>query len=52
MKKILWLTNIPSPYRVAFFNELGKQCSLTVLFEKASSDVRDDDWKNYSFYDI
>lgn len=49
MKKILWLTNIPSPYRVAFFNELGKQCSLMVLFEKASSDVRDDDWKNYSF---
>lgn len=49
MKKILWLTNIPSPYRVAFFNELGKYCQLTVLFEKASSDGRDDDWKNYSF---
>lgn len=32
--KILWLTNIPSPYRVKFFNELGKKCELTVLFEK------------------
>lgn len=49
MKKVLWLTNIPSPYRVDFFNELGKFCPLTVLFEKASSDERDDNWKNYSF---
>lgn len=32
--KILFLTNVPSPYRVAFFNELGKHCELTVLFEK------------------
>lgn len=47
--KILFLTNIPSPYRVDFFNELGKNCDLTVLFEKASSDERDDMWKKYSF---
>ena len=31
--KLLFLTNIPSPYRVSFFNELGKKCSLTVTFE-------------------
>ena len=47
--KILFLTNIPSPYRVDFFNELGKYCDLTVLFEKASSAERDDVWKKYSF---
>ena len=35
--KILWLTNIPSPYRVDFFNELGKYCELTVLFERETS---------------
>lgn len=47
--KILYLTNIPSPYRVAFFNELGKRCDLTVIFEKNSSTERDDSWKEYSF---
>lgn len=46
--KILWLTNIPSPYRVNFFNELGKYCDLTVLFEKKSSDERDDSWRNFN----
>lgn len=45
--KVLWLTNIPSPYRVQFFNELGKYCDLTVLFEKSTSTERDTTWKNY-----
>ena len=44
--KILWLANIPSPYRVNFFNELGKYCELTVLFEKRVSTERDVSWKN------
>ena len=43
--KILWLTNIPSPYRVKFFNEFGKYCDLTVIFEKKASDERDESWK-------
>ncbi|MEG0508223.1 MAG: glycosyltransferase family 4 protein [Eubacterium sp.] len=47
--KVLWLTNIPSPYRVAFFNELGKQVALTVLFEKNISEERDVSWKEYLF---
>lgn len=47
--KVLFLTNIPSPYRVAFFNELGKQVELTVLFEKGASDERDASWKEYHF---
>ena len=49
MKKILYITTIPSPYRVAYFNELGKKCDLTVLFEKSESDERDATWKQYSF---
>lgn len=47
--KILFYTNIPSPYRVDFFNELGKYCDLTVLFETGSSTERDDVWKDYKF---
>ena len=45
--KVLWLANIPSPYRVKFFNELGKYCELMVLFEKKSSSERDDSWKKF-----
>ena len=47
--KILWITNIPSPYRVDFFNELGEKCDLTVLFEKKKSNERDKSWQNYKF---
>lgn len=47
--KVLFYTNIPSPYRVAFFNELGKHCELTVIFETASSKERDDAWKVFEF---
>lgn len=47
--KVLWLANVPSPYRVDFFNELGKSCDLTVLFEKRTSDERDQSWLDYKF---
>lgn len=47
--KILFLTNVPSPYRVDFFNELGKYCDLTVVFEKRFSSERDKAWKDYTF---
>ena len=47
--KILFTTNVPSPYRVDFFNELGKLCDLTVLFEKTTSSERDKSWSNYKF---
>ena len=43
--KILYLTNIPSPYRIDFFNELGKSCDLTVAFEGTKATDRDDAWK-------
>lgn len=47
--KLLFITNIPSPYRVDFFNELGKRCDLTVTFEKRRSEERGDVWDNYKF---
>lgn len=47
--KVLFITNIPSPYRTEFFNEFGKYCDLTVLFEKALSDERDISWQKYAF---
>ena len=43
--KVLFLTNIPSPYRVDFFNELGKHCDLTVLYELQRASDRDKKWK-------
>ncbi|GHH98662.1 glycosyltransferase family 4 protein [Neobacillus kokaensis] len=42
--KVLYLTNIPSPYRVDFFNELGKLCDLTVLFERNNAQGRNEQW--------
>ncbi|MFC5531539.1 glycosyltransferase family 4 protein [Cohnella yongneupensis] len=42
--KVLYLTNIPSPYRVDFFNELGKYCELTVLYERSNASDRDKSW--------
>lgn len=42
--KVLFLTNIPSPYRVDFFNELGTQCDLTVLYERRVVSKRDSSW--------
>ncbi|QIZ05646.1 glycosyltransferase family 4 protein [Priestia megaterium] len=42
--RVLFTTNIPSPYRVDFFNELGKHCDLTVLFESQIDKNRDKNW--------
>jgi glycosyltransferase involved in cell wall biosynthesis len=46
--KILFLVNIPSPYRVDFFNELGKLSNLTVLYERKLSKTRSLDWHKYN----
>ena len=32
MKRVLFITNYPSPYRVNFYDELGKNIDVTVLF--------------------
>lgn len=46
---VLYLVNIPSPYRVSFFNELGKYCDLTVVFERKESSEREKEWHDYNF---
>ncbi len=42
---VLFTTNLPSPYRVKFFNELGKKCKLTVCYERKQASDRDEKWK-------
>lgn len=46
MKKVLFLTNYPSPYRVRFFDELAKHVDVTVLFadRKEKQKHRNADW--------
>lgn len=36
--KVLFISNIPVPYRVDFYNELGKTVDLTVIFEAKKAD--------------
>lgn len=43
--KILFLTNIPSPYRVEFFSRLGKFIDLTVIYELRVASNRDPSWR-------
>lgn len=45
--KVLFITNVPSPYRVDFFNELGKYCDLTVIFQKKRSKERKKYWDGF-----
>lgn len=43
--KVLFMVNLPSPYRAMFFAELGKLCDLTVIYERESASDRDQRWK-------
>lgn len=42
--KILFITNIPSPYRLDFFNELGKAVDLKVVFEAERNYQLNEKW--------
>lgn len=46
MKRILYLTGYPAPYRVAYFDVLGRDMDLTVLFADRKEDQahRSQDW--------
>ena len=43
--RVLFITNIPSPYRVDFFSALGKFCDLTVVYELEKATNRNVTWK-------
>ena len=54
-QRILYLTNIPSPYRVEFFNELTKYMDVTVAFELRNAKNREESWQsgeNYKFKSV
>ena len=42
--KVFWLFNHPAPYKVDFFNELGKHVELDVYFERGSEKSRNKDF--------
>ena len=44
MIKVLWISNIPSPYKIELMNMLGKKVDLTSYFEYAKANDRDDKW--------
>lgn len=45
MKKVLYVTNLPAPYKVEFFRLLSKNINLTVVYEREKASDRDDKWK-------
>lgn len=47
--KILYITNIPSPYRLKYFEMLAREHELTVIFERESSSERDKSWSDNRF---
>ena len=44
LMKVLFLTNMPTPYRVDFCNCLSKYCQLTVFFEGKRTNRRKYNW--------
>lgn len=47
--KVLIMTTIPAPYRIDYFNELGKYCDLIVCFERLTETGRHKDWYLHDF---
>ena len=44
MKKILFVTNVPAPYTVKFFELLGQKYDLTVAYERKTASNREKKW--------
>lgn len=51
-KRVLFISNVPSPYNVAYLNELGKRMDVTAVFERGFSDERDNSWKTLHVTDF
>ena len=52
MKKILFITNIPAPYRIDFYNELGKCFDLTVIFEAKGASDQGIKFNSFEVFDV
>ncbi len=48
MRRVLYITNLPSPYRIAFFAQLcqDREVDLTVLYERRTAANRNEKWKD------
>lgn len=44
--KVIWITNMPTIYRVNFLNELGKYCELTAVFERYNATGVKNKWRD------
>ncbi len=47
--KVLWVNNIPAPYKVDLMNLLGREVDLTVLFEYHTEENREEQWYRHNF---
>lgn len=47
--RILYITTVPAPYKVDLFEEMGKSCELTVLFETDREAYRNGKWMRKQF---
>ena len=45
--KVCWISNTPSPYKVAFMDLLGQKTDLLCLFESRAEKDRESSWYNY-----
>lgn len=45
MQSLIYLTNIPAPYTVDFFDLLAQSYELTVLYERSASKERNSNWQ-------
>lgn len=46
LKRILILTNLPTPYKIDFYNELGCYCDLTVVIEARRLKTQTFNWND------
>lgn len=44
--KVMFIINVPAPYRVDFFNLLGQKVDLTVVYEMKKCKNHNDNWYN------
>ncbi|SHI88208.1 Glycosyltransferase involved in cell wall bisynthesis [Butyrivibrio fibrisolvens DSM 3071] len=47
--KVLYITNVPAPYTVDFFSQLGQRIDLTVIYERKTASDRNCNWNSNAF---